>query len=111
MSDLTKKEEIILISVFHLKQGAYGVYIRQHIHEITGLQLNYGTLYRMLDQLVKKGYLGRKEGEPMPERGGRRKNYYSLTREGAKALQAAYMLQKTLWGGITEPALENICRA
>ena len=61
----------------------------------------------MLDQLVRKGFLERKEGEPMPEKGGRRKNYYSLSKEGVAALQEAYALQRTLWDGKTKMALEN----
>lgn len=107
MADLTKYEEILLISILHLKQNAYGVYIRRHIKETTGKQWNYGTLYRMLDQLVKKGFLERKEGEPMPEKGGRRKNYYSLSNDGVEALRDAYTLQESLWGGKTKIALEN----
>ena len=43
----------------------------------------------------------------MPEKGGRRKNYYTLTRAGVKALREAYALQKSLWGGKTGLALEN----
>ena len=108
MMDLTKNEEVILLSILHLKEGAYGVYIRRHIKETTGKQLNYGTLYRMLDQLVKKGLLERKEGEPMPEKGGRRKNYYTLTKYGVKALQEAYSLQQTLWGKDTAVILKNV---
>ena len=107
MADLTKHEEILMISTLHLKENAYGVYIRRHVKETTGKQLNYGTLYRMLDQLVKKGFLERKEGEPMPERGGRRKNYYTLTKYGVQALQDALALQKTLWSRHTKIALEN----
>ena len=107
MSDLTKHEEILLISVLHLKENAYGIHISRRIMEKTGKQWNYGTLYRMLDQLVRKGLLERKEGDPLPEKGGRRKNYYSLTREGIQALQDAYALQKTLWDGSTRMALDE----
>ena len=107
MAELTKHEEILLISILHLKENAYGVFIRRHIKDTSGKQWNYGTLYRMLDQLVKKGLLERKEGEPMPEKGGRRKNYYSLTKEGIRALQVALALQKVLWGKHTMIALEN----
>jgi DNA-binding PadR family transcriptional regulator len=107
MFELTKKEEILLISILQLKQNAYGVYIRRNIKKATGNQWNYGTLYRMLDQLVKKELLERIEGDPMPEKGGRRKNYYSLTKEGIKALQDAYALNQMLWDGKTKVALEN----
>lgn len=107
MPHLTKNEEILLLTIFHLKEEAYGVFIRRHIKDTIGEQWNYGTLYRMLDQLVKKGLLDRNEGAPMPEKGGRRKNYYTLTRTGVKALQQAYALHKSLWGGETGLALEN----
>lgn len=107
MPELTKNEEILLIAVLHLKEGAYGVFIRRYIKEKTGKQWNYGTLYRMLDQLVRKGLLVRKEGEPLPEKGGRRKNYYTLTAEGIEALQQAYTLQKALWGEQTAVVLKN----
>ena len=107
MAELTKNEEILMIAILHLKENAYGVHIRRQIKETTGKQWNYGTLYRMLDQLVKKNLLERKEGDPMPERGGRRKNYYSLAPFGVKALRDAYALQKTLWNGNTQMALEK----
>ena len=108
MSDLTKNEEILLIAIWDLQENAYGVHIRRAIKETTKKQWNYGTLYRMLDQLVRKGLLERKEGNPMPERGGRRKNYYSLTKVGMKALKAAYALHTTLWERIDKIALDNV---
>ncbi len=107
MPELTKNEEILLIAILHLKEGAYGVFIRRYIKKKTGKQWNYGTLYRMLDQLVRKCLLERKEGDPMPEKGGRRKNYYTLTPDGVEALQEAYTLQKALWGKQTTVVLKN----
>ena len=107
MIDLTKYEEILLISILHLKENAYGVFIRRKIKKTTGKQWNYGTLYRMLDQLVRKGILERKEGEPMPEKGGRRKKYYKITKYGVEKLQEAFTFQKDLWNDNTKSALEN----
>ena len=108
MAELTKNEEIILLAVLHLKENAYGVYISRRIKEMTGKQYNYGTLYRMLDQIVRKGLLDRKEGEPIPEKGGRRKNYYSLTKYGAQVLQEVFDLQKSLWDSKTGNALKQL---
>ena len=107
MSELTKHEEILLISILHLKENAYGVYIRRRIAQHFDKQWNYGTLYRMLEQLVRKGLLERNEGEPMPEKGGRRKKYYTFTEDGIKALQEACSFQQALWGKDTIIALEN----
>ena len=89
MSDLSKNEEIILLSVLKLDEEAYGVKIKGHIKKVTGKDWNYGTLYCTLDQLVKKGVLLKQEGKPMPERGGRRKIYYSISSLGKKTLQEA----------------------
>ena len=107
MAELTKHEEILLISILQLKESAYGVFIRRKIKDNTKKQWNYGTLYRMLDQLVRKDLLERKAGEPMPEKGGRRKKYYKLTSDGVKALEEAYSFQKTLWGESTKIALDR----
>ncbi|MCP4724174.1 MAG: PadR family transcriptional regulator [bacterium] len=106
MSDITKHEEVLLISILHLKDNTYGVNIRSKINEMTGQQWNYGTLYRILGQLVKKGLLRRKEGEPIPEKGGRRKNYYTLSKKGVSVLQEAYRFQEAIWGSNTKVALD-----
>ncbi len=107
MPELTKHEETILISILNLKENAYGVFIRRKIRETTGRQWNYGTLYRILDQLVKKEMLVRREGEPLSEKGGRRKIFYSLTADGVEALKEAYEMQTSLWGENTKEALDK----
>lgn len=107
MSELTKHEEVILVCVLHLKDNAYGVHIRRRIAESTGKNWNYGTLYRLLDQLVKKGLLIRQEGEPLPEKGGRRKIFYKLSPEGIESLQQSMSFHASLWNQSTRDALEN----
>ena len=100
MNHLTKNEEIILLSILRLEENAYGVSIKNQIKELTGDDWNYGLLYATLDQLVKKGLLIKKEGKPMPERGGRRKIYYTISRGGYRALGEAYRLNVALWDGV-----------
>jgi DNA-binding PadR family transcriptional regulator len=100
MNNLTKNEEIILLSILRLEDNAYGVSIKNQIKERTGDDWNFGLLYATLDQLVKKGLLIKKEGKPMPERGGRRKIYYTISKGGHRALAEAYKLQVALWDGV-----------
>jgi len=107
MSTLTKNEEILLVAIWRLKEKAYGVKIRKNVAELTGKTWNYGTLYCSLDQLVKKNFAVKTVGEPLPERGGRRKIYYNPTPDGVKALQNAHKLQKALWEGITDISFEE----
>jgi len=96
MIELTPNETVILLAVLRLKKNAYGVAIREEIAKITQTAMTYGTLYSYLDQLSRKGFLAKSYGAPTPERGGRRKIYHSLTREGRQALKEAYEFQKTL---------------
>ena len=45
MQELTRNEELILLSIWKLEDGAYGVTIRDNFRRITGRTLNYGSLY------------------------------------------------------------------
>ena len=78
MNQPTKNEVILLLSVWRLEDEAYGVKIREQIKQTTKMDWNYGTLYCTLDQLVRKGHLYKTEGQPVAERGGRRKIFYQL---------------------------------
>ena len=102
MKELTKAEEMLLLAILRLKNNAYGVAIKQHVQKTTGITLPYGTLYFILEQLTKKGFVRRFTGEAKPERGGRSRIYYTLTSEGNKALKQAYKTQQKIWNGYAE---------
>ena len=105
MKDLSLPEEVCLLTVWKLKDNAYGVTIRQHVSKQTKRVYPHGTLYSALGLLVNKGYLTKTVGDPLPERGGRSRNYYHITADGIKALKNALELKKLLWDGETEMAL------
>ena len=107
MKELSKAEEVFLIAIYHLKDNAYGVSICEKIHNITGKLYTYGTLYKILDQLVRRGYVTKIEGEPTKERGGRRKQFYRLTSDAILALKNSHSAQISLWRGIDWNTLEG----
>jgi len=107
MKDLTLYESIHLLAILRLGEDAYGVMIKEEISEMTKREISYGTLYSYLDQLFKKNLVTKTVGNPTHERGGRRKIYYQMTAHGAKALQAAYTLQKSIWEKEPKLAFEN----
>jgi hypothetical protein len=43
MYELTRNEELILLSIWKLKDNAYGVTIRDDFKTVTGKALNYGS--------------------------------------------------------------------
>jgi DNA-binding PadR family transcriptional regulator len=98
----TKVEETILLAVFKLGGDAYGVAVKNQIKKVTGRDYLYGTLYAALEQMVNKGFLQKRWGEPTPERGGKRKIFFRITSRGEDALKAAYLTHKAVWKGISE---------
>jgi len=107
MKELTKTEEILLLSIWRLEGDAYGVKIRQHVSEATHKQFTYGNLYSALKQLTEKNHIEKRPGEAVPQRRGRRRIYYRLTPEGLKALKQAREMNVSLWKNIPEYAFDK----
>jgi DNA-binding PadR family transcriptional regulator len=100
MELLTRLEEAILIAVVCLEDEAYGVSINREVSRIFEKSYSMGALYFALDQLVRKEHLGKQDGEPTPQRGGRSRTYYRLTPEGRQALEAVRRHQERLWRAV-----------
>lgn len=102
MKELTVLEQIILSVIWSQKDEAYGVSIRQKVKKLAGKNLNYGTLYNNLDQLLRKGYVIKIKGETNPDRIGRPRIFYTLTPRGKKALRESYELHTSIWNSIPD---------
>ena len=105
MKILSKTEEIILATAWKLQDKAYGVTINDYIRERTGLNWKFGFIYTPLGRLVQKGLLKAIEGDPTPERGGRRKVFFKVTAEGKKALLHVQKVNHAIWQDM--PLLET----
>ena len=100
MSELTKFEEQILLSVWNLQDQAYGISIYNHIRKITKKKMAIGGIYFPLERLVEKGFLDARRGKPTPVRGGQSKRYYALTKRGYKKLLEDREIQEAFWKGL-----------
>jgi len=107
MKELTKLEEIVMISIWRLGDDAYGVNIKKKVKEISGKEYFYNALYTTFTQLERKGFVIKHFGEPTAVRGGKRKVYFQLTKEGMAALEKAFERQSRVWGGITKESLKK----
>lgn len=105
MKLLSRTEEIILAAVWKLQGDAYGITISREINQSTGLDWKFGAIYSPLGRLVDNGFLKTIEGDPTPERGGRRKIYYELTNRGKKALHEIRQIHEAVW--LDMPPLET----
>ena len=104
MVNMTRNEELILLSIWKLKENAYGVTIRENFKKITTKTLNYGSLYNTLYALLRRGLVESQKSDPESRKGGRRKILYSLTREGQKALAEAQNVQRMAWADVPDLA-------
>jgi len=107
MRDLSLTHQSIMLAIWRLGDSAYGVTIRKQVAAVTGRTYAYGTLYNFLNQLAMKGYIRKTVGSPTPERGGRRKIFYTLTATGNRALHKARRMQQAIWSEIPERVFEE----
>jgi PadR family transcriptional regulator PadR len=108
VKDLTLNETVVLLTILRLDENAYGVAVKEEVSKFMKKKISYGTLYSFLDQLFRKGFISKSMGDPTPERGGRRKIFYQVTKEGTKALKAAYQLQKSIWASLSDITFDKV---
>lgn len=104
---MSKAEEMVLLAIWRLADDAYGVTIRRQIRRDTGKDYTYGTLYGLLRQMSRKGYIKKFRTEPLPRKGGRSKTYFKLTSSGIRALKEAIALHKRIWKDISEISFDE----
>jgi PadR family transcriptional regulator PadR len=97
---LGELEQTILLAVIRLGDEAYGVSIRREIALCTRREITPGALYTTLDRLERKSIVEARDGEPTPERGGRAKRFYRVTREGHTLLVEAQRSFQRLMDGL-----------
>ena len=99
---LTKLEEIVLIAIWNLGEDSYGVNIKKKVNTLTDKEYFYNTLYTTFERLLRKGFIIKGFGEPTPVRGGKRKVFFRLTKEGKRALKDGFERHRRIWDGFTE---------
>ena len=107
MKLLSRIEEIILLSIWRLGEEAYGMTIREEVIRATGKKWLLGAIYGPLGRLHNNGYVSTFKGDPTPERGGRSKVYYRLTRKGIEALREIRQVNSVIWDGIEELKIDS----
>jgi len=100
-------EQLVLLAVLRLGEGAYGATIRRLIEASTGRSVSIGAVYTTLERLHVKGYVRPHVGAPTAERGGRRRKIYTLAPKGRTALARAYESWSNMTRGL-EPRLEEL---
>jgi DNA-binding PadR family transcriptional regulator len=83
-------EQLVLLAIVRLGEETYGAALRREIEARTGRDLAISAVYITLDRLEAKGYVRTWIGDPLPQRGGRRRRLVALLPAGERALARAY---------------------
>jgi DNA-binding PadR family transcriptional regulator len=97
---LGELEQIVLLAVLRLSDEAYAVPILEQIQKQTGRKVARGALYTALDRLEAKGCLRSRLGDPLAERGGRARRYFTVTPSAVRALKESRLSLMRLWNGL-----------
>ena len=98
-------EQMVLLAVLCAAQDggdAYGVTVHGELERRTKRRVARGAVYMTLDRLEKKGLLDSYLTDPTPERGGRAKRCYRVTKPAMAALRASRRALVALWEGLEE---------
>jgi PadR family transcriptional regulator PadR len=101
-SYLGEFELMLLLAVIHLGDDAYGVPIARELETHRGKDVSVGSVYAALERLEAKGLVESNLGDPTPERGGKAKRYFRITREGLRQVQETRRVLTGLWEALPE---------
>ena len=101
-------EQLVLLALIRLGEGAYGMAVRREIETRADRDVSIGAVYATLDRLEEKGLVKSRLGEASDARGGRAKKCFSITAAGARALEKSQQAFRQMLEGL--PARWNPAR-
>jgi DNA-binding PadR family transcriptional regulator len=96
-------EQMVLLAVIQAAQeagDAYGVTVHVELEARARRRVARGAVYMTLDRLEKKGLLTSYLTDPTPERGGRARRCYRVTKPAMAALRESRRALLRLWEGV-----------
>ncbi len=95
-------EELVLLTVLALREGAYGVAIKRDLESRLNDQLSVGSVQSALKRMEEKGFLNSNWGEAAKVRGGKRRRIYEATAKGELVLEEMKSIRASLWSTIIQ---------
>lgn len=106
--NLGEFEELVLLMVAVLKEGAYGLAICDEFKNQTGRFATIGAVHATLNRLETKGFVLSSLSGATKERGGRRKRLFTITALGKKTLVQSRDVKVNLWTQIPDLSIQKI---
>ena len=93
-------EQMVLLSLLQLGEQAHAISIRKFLTDEANHRVTRGALYRTLDRLEIKGYVGWVTDDPILERDGYARRRFQVTPKGLTALRDSQQAIDTLSRGL-----------
>jgi PadR family transcriptional regulator PadR len=90
-------ELMVLLTILHLGDQAYGVPLARELAVKRGRDVSVGSVYAALERLEAKKLIASHLGESTPERGGRAKRFFRVTGQGLRSVHATRDVLNQLW--------------
>ena len=103
IQDLGLLEQQVLLACLRLHPNGYGVAIGDEIKLRTAKDYSPGSIYAAIERLENKGFLERRKGEASAVRGGRAKEYFTVSAIGRKTLEEARRVVAAMWTDLAIP--------
>ncbi len=96
-------EQLVLLSLLRLGDESYALKLRAELSTIANRNISRGALYRTLDRLEEKGMVEWElEETDIPERGGKPRRRFAVSKTGIAALRESRDTLLRLWSGLAE---------
>ncbi|MEE8115641.1 MAG: helix-turn-helix transcriptional regulator [Gemmatimonadales bacterium] len=96
-------EQLVLLSLLRLGDEGYALKLRAELSTIANRNISRGALYRTLDRLEEKGMVEWElEETDIPERGGKPRRRFAVSKTGIAALRESRDTLLRLWSGLAE---------
>lgn len=99
-------ELMLLLAVIHLGEEAYGVPISRELEKQRGRDVSVGSVYAALERLETKGLVVSSLGDPTPERGGKAKRFFRITKAGLRQVRETRRVLTRMWQTIPDVKLD-----
>jgi PadR family transcriptional regulator, regulatory protein PadR len=93
-------EQLVLLALIRLGDGAYGMAVRRELEARAGRDVSIGAVYATLDRLEDKGLVKSRLGETSDDRGGRARKCFTITGAGARALEKSQQALRQMLEGL-----------
>lgn len=93
-------EQLVLLAILRIGDGAYGVPIIEEIRARTDREVSHAAVYIALRRLEKKGLVRSCVADATSQRGGRAKRFFEVEEEALPLLRDQRDRLLAMWEGV-----------